>query len=297
MAELKSFLLVFLLLAAGLAGCSKGAKPPEAKRPQHQDIQYAGKLAVRILPEVPTAAEDLQVIFTGSGSAAYRWEKNGVVIAGEQGARLAKKWYARGDMITAVVTAKGEEGRASLTIENALPEVTSVAVSPENICRGVDITATPAGADADGDPIGYSFKWIVNGEELSEDTPVLKGDRFKCGDRVSLKVTPHDDYGTGRAFATQAFVIPEALPRFVSSPPTSFSGNTYVYDAKAEAPDGDAISYALVSAPPGMTINRSSGRIEWQVSRESREYTIEIEAKNSKGLCGYQRYSLAITIH
>ena len=289
-------LCALVFLAAGLGSCTRGDKSPAVKGTQHHEVRYAGKLKVGILPEIPTAAEDLQVVFSGGGSVAYRWEKNGQEIEGEKGARLAKKWFSRGDRITAVVTANGEEGRASLTIESAPPQVVSVSVTPENICRGVDITAVPVGSDADGDPVRYSYKWIVNDQEQPGDTPVLRGDRIKCGDRVSVKVTPSDSYGAGREYATQSFVIPSAAPYFVSHPPTTFSGDTYIYEARAEDPDGDAISYALVSPPSGMTINNNTGRLEWQVARQTRNYDVEIEAKDSKGASARQRYTLAITI-
>lgn len=290
------FCTVALFLVAALPACSRDEKSPEARRPKQEAVRYAGKLKVGIVPEVPTADEDLQVVFTGSGSPTYRWEKNGQLIDGEQGARLARKMFARGDGITAVIIANGEEGRAALTIQNAPPQVTSVTLTPDNICRGVDITAVPAGSDADGDPIGYRYRWLVNGQELPEDTPVLKGDRFKGGDRISVKATPHDGYGAGREYATQAFTVPAAAPRFVSTPPPAFSGTTYVYDVKAEDPDGDGLRYALLAAPPGMSINTSSGRVEWPVTRQSGNYTIEIEAKNGKGLSTTQKYTLAITV-
>ena len=249
-----------------------------------------------MLPEYPTAAGDMQVVFTGRGNVTYRWEKNGQVIAGEEKPFLSSKRFSRGDIITVVVAANGEEGIATTTIGNSPPQVTSVAVSPENICRGVDITATPQAFDADGDPIRYSFRWVINGEELPEDTPVLKGDRFNSGERLSLKVTPMDDQDSGDEYATQAFTVPNCAPFFVTTPPKSFEGNTYIYGARAEDPDGDAIRYSLVSAPPGMTINSGTGRLVWKVAGQSGSHDIEIEAKDSNGLSAYQKYTLAISI-
>lgn len=288
--------IVSIILVSSLTACTKGEKPQE-EAPAGQDApHHSGKLRVRMLPEYPTAAGDLQVVFTGKGNLTYRWEKNGLLIAGEQRPFLSRKRFSRGDSITVVVAASGEEGRASVTIGNSPPQVTSVAVSPENICRGVDITATPAAFDADGDPIRYSFRWIINGQELPGDNPVLKGDRFNSGERVSLKVTPRDDQDAGNEYATQAFTVPNCAPYFVTIPPKVFDGNTYIYEAMAEDPDGDAIGYSLVSAPSGMTINSSTGRLVWKVAGQSGNHDIEIEAKDSKGLSAYQKYTLAIKI-
>jgi len=285
-----------LVLLAATAGCRDGKNAPAARPAPPAEARYAGKLQVEILPRNATAAEDLQLLYTGREAALYRWEKNGQPISGENGARLSRSRYARGDRITALASVNGEEGRAVLAIGNAAPQVTSVAVGPEHICRGVDIAATPAAVDADGDPLSYSYQWLLNGEALPGDSPTLKGDRFKSGDRVSLKVTPHDQYEAGAVYLTQSFLIPNAAPHFVSAPPETFRGSTYVYLAKARDADGDSISYSLLSAPSGTKIDSSTGRLEWQVSGQSQNYPVEIEARDSRGLTALQKYSLSITI-
>ncbi|MFC3217345.1 putative Ig domain-containing protein [Comamonas sp. JC664] len=53
-------------------------------------------------------------------------------------------------------------------------------------------------------------------------------------------------------------------PAFSSTPVTSATaGSAYAYTARATDPDGDAISYTLVSAPAGMAIHATSGAISW----------------------------------
>lgn len=292
----KIFLLMPLVLLAAAAGCRDGKNARAAKPAPSSEARYAGKLQVEILPRIATAAEDLQLLYTGREAVLYRWEKNGQPISGENGDRLSRSRYARGDQITALASVNGEEGRAVLAIENAAPQVSSVAVGPDHICRGVDIAATPAAVDADGDQVSYSYQWLLNGEALSGDSPTLKGDRFQSGDRVSLKVTPHDQYEAGAVYSTQSFLIPNAAPHFVSAPPETFRGSTYVYYAKARDADGDSISYALLSGPSGTKIDSSTGRLEWQVSGQSQNYPVEIEARDSRGLTALQKYSLSITI-
>jgi hypothetical protein len=290
----KTLLPVVLLLLGFLYGGRKVVSGPDAGAPRPAAVRYDGRLALRLLPEVPTVVDDLQVLVSGSAVARFRWEKKGEPLAGEQGARLARHWYSRGDRISVVASANGEEGRASLTVENSLPLISAVSVSPENFCAGVDVTATPAASDADGDPIQYRFSWLVNGKEQPEDSPVLKGDRFKSGDTVSLKITPRDSYGAGRPFATRAFVVPAPGIHFVSTPPTAFSGTTYSYQARAEG--AGSVSYALLSAPPGMTIDPETGRVSWPVPAQPGTYSIAIEAKDGEGHSVRQEYTLAITI-
>jgi hypothetical protein len=293
---MKILSILLLVLIAGISACSKEEKStPAAQQKRERFINFV-KLSARILPDNPTAANDLQVVFTGTRNVKYQWDKNGQPIEGEFGPTLPKKLFSRGDRITIHIVANGQQDSASLTIQNAPPNVTSVSVDPVNICRGVDITAAPRSYDADGDSIKYSYKWIINGEESIDDTPVLGGNRFKEGDRVALKITPSDDLGKGEEYVTQSIIIPNCPPYFVTTPPDSFEGNRYTYEAKARDPDGGSVSYSLVAAPQGMTIDNYTGRIEWKVLNQNRSYDIDIEAKDDKGLVTHQKYTLNINL-
>ena len=76
-----------------------------------------------------------------------------------------------------------------------------------------------------------------------------------------------------------------------------FKGFTYTYDAVAEDPDGDVVTYSVASAPKGMTIDRDTGNIVWQFTKmDEGSHTIEVIAQDSEGLRGFQKYTLSITI-
>jgi hypothetical protein len=288
--------ILLLVLIAGIPSCSKEEKSIPASQQKRGNLINFVRLSARILPENPTAANDLQVVFTGTGNVKYQWDKNGQPIEGQNGPALPRKLFNRGDRITIHIVANGQQDSASLTIQNSPPNVTTVSFDPENICRGVDINAAPTSYDADGDLIKYSYKWIINGEESFDDTPVLGGNRFKAGDRIALRVIPSDDFGPGKEYVTQSTAIPNCPPYFVSTPPNSFEGNRYTYEVKARDPDGGPVSYSLVAAPQGMTIDNNTGRIEWTVLKQNRSYDIDIEAKDNEGLVTHQRYTLNINL-
>lgn len=257
--------------------------------------QPVGKLSVKISPESPTVEGDLQAIPVG-GEVNYRWERNGQVINVETGPVLPKDRYSKGDVISVTVTAHGAEGTASVRIRNSPPRITSVPFSPEYLHRGVDITVAPEAFDADGDRVRFRYKWLVNGEERSEDS-VLKGDQFKKGDKIIIKVIPYDNDEDGVVFTSKPLVIPNAPPSFVSSPPQHFQGEIYMYHAKAEDPDGDILTYSLAAAPQGMTIDNKTGAIEWKINKEAAgTHTLEVVAKDPEGSKAIQKYSLLITI-
>jgi hypothetical protein len=294
-------LVVTGLLSGLLAGCSREGNPAGGTAVPNRKVhiqEHSGSLRVNILPESPTSSDDLRAVFNEGGNAlTLRWEKNGQVLEGENAPRLAKSHFAKGDVITLNVTAGSQEGKASVTIANSPPEIRSVRFTPDQICRGVNVTAVPEGIDADGEEIRYECKWIINGEETTEDSLVLTSDRFKKGDTISVAITPFDGSGAGKTYRSQAITVPKAAPRFISTPPATFRGKFYSYNAKAVDPDGEPITYALASAPAGVTIDEKSGRITWPITEGATGlHTIEIVAQGSEGVKASQKYSLNITL-
>jgi hypothetical protein len=306
MTAAKYRLIVLLITLLGLLACSREDKapvpegaPPQGQQGAGSSLNNAapGKLMIKIAPDSPTAMTDLQVVRDDGGRAAYSWSLNGRAIEGENTAMLSKGKFAKGDTVTVTVTGDGKEGTASVLIGNSPPKVTAVHYSPQYIYRGVDMTVTPEAIDLDGDYVRLNYRWSVNDVELQTNEPVLRGNAFRRGDKVTLKVIPYDSEGQGDPFMSKPFIIPNAPPRFISTPPTDFTGGAYVYHAAAEDPDGEALTYSLSAAPAGMSIDRTSGTVTWKINKEQAgTHTIEIVAQDHEGLKAFQKYSLAITI-
>jgi len=184
-------------------------------------------------------------------------------------------------------------------IKDNHPRVVSVALNPpDRIYRGVDITAIPEGVDADGDQMSFQYQWVINGEvSPTESSAVLKGDRYKRGDKVSVKVTPFNGEGPGEVYNPLPIIIPNAPPKFTSSPPMEFKSLTYTYYVRAEDADGDPIRFSLTSAPAGMTIDPETGSIDWKIGRgDTGDHNIEVVAEDGFGGKAFQKYTLSITI-
>jgi len=282
-----------------LSGCSRKEQAADGTPgavQQEKTQEHSGVLFVKIFPESPTSGDELHAVFSSAVSVSWQWEKNGQLLDNEKSPKLARGRFAKGDTISVVVTAGGKEGKASVTIANSPPEIGAVKLAPDYICRGVDVTAIPSGIDADGDEIQYRCTWKVNGEETFDDSLVLKGSRFKKGDRISAVIAPYDSTGTGKAFRTQALMIPDAAPVFTSTPPASFQGKLYTYNAVAHDPDGDTVNYSLAKCPKGMTIDSKSGAIRWPVGTDDTgNHDIELIAQDSEGAKSFQQFSLHIT--
>lgn len=305
----RTFLIVSLAACLLLGGCTSSEKSSETGGGSTQGaspVVSAEKpaatqgriVSLNLLPEQPTVLDVLNLHVSGAtGPVAIRWEKNGQILEGQTTARLPAGNFARGDVMTVVVSSAGGESRAETTIVNAPPRVTQVKVSQPKAYRGGSLTAEVAGDDPDGDAVTFKYAWSVNGEDLHwEQGPQLAGDKFHRGDRVVLQVTPFDGKVVGNPFKGVDLVIDNAPPKFVSTPSQTFEGMSYHYEARAEDPDGDHLTYALESSPLGMTIDPDSGALSWRVNpKDAGEYKVRIVAKDEQGSTDVQEFTLVLS--
>lgn len=257
-----------------------------------------GPLQVVILPASPTARDNLRASVSGAqGGLSYHWEVDGAEVDGGY-PQLAHQAFRKEDQVTVTVASDEQTASTQVTIGNAPPEVTSVGYQPASVSRGQSLTARPLAEDIDGDPVSFSYLWIINGEEQSFDTgETLPGDRFHKGDRIAVEVVPNDGETDGPAYRTGEIVVGDSPPRFTSTPPQSFRAAVYNYQAHAEDDDGDPLTYRLAEGPQGMTIDAQSGLIQWPVGQgQAGEHLVKIEVHDADGLADTQQYRLNIAL-
>ena len=146
--------------------------------------------------------------------------------------------------------------------------------------------------DADEDVVTVGIVWSRNGE--SAGTGKYISSEVRRDDKITVVLTPSDGKTTGR---------PVTLTRQVTNSPPSiqghdqfqFDGNTASFQMLASDPDGDTLSYALNDAPAGMTIDRNTGRIRWEVPPETTG-KISFMVEVSDGFGGSAKAPLSITI-
>ncbi|MDH3601780.1 MAG: putative Ig domain-containing protein, partial [Candidatus Tectomicrobia bacterium] len=69
----------------------------------------------------------------------------------------------------------------------------------------------------------------------------------------------------------------------------------YFYQVVATDADGDALTYALLTAPPGMTIDADTGLITW-AQLASGDHLVTVQVEDELGASDTQVYSLTITV-
>ena len=177
------------------------------------------------------------------------------------------------------------------------PRITSFNVTPKTPVIGDRIKAEVTTFDREGDDVSLEYEWTKNDSHLPEssDTLLVSKD-FRKGDKIALKVTPGDGKMTGTPM-TMFFVVADSPPVINPSSETfGLRGNLYSYQVKASDPDGDRLTYSLTSCPKGMTINPSTGLIQWNVPEGYKgEETVTVSVSDGHGGVTSQSFTLNIS--
>lgn len=208
----------------------------------------------------------------------YQWLANGSPVQGQTGTSLALSVLRRGDRAGLELTpvdAKGLAGpvyqTGTVEVANTLPVVTRVKVEPAVAKPGDVLRATVEGSDADGDPVKYAFEWWRNGQSTGapakdQEQRTLATEGFTRGDAVVVGVTPYDAGGPGRFLVSEPLLLMNRPPVITSSPAAPTAQGSFEYVVTATDPDSDPLTYKLETAPSGMTIESSTGKISWQMA-------------------------------
>lgn len=310
-------------LTGALLGCSSESPPsgeaerskqtsPAVSSTQPGSLQ-SNRLPVvrlaRIFPEPVIGSQALSVRVDADDpdgdSVVFRhqWVANGQPIAGETGPTLPPYKLKRGDQVSVDVTpldGKGEGApyrSAAMTVVNSPPEVTRIVLQPGEPRVGDRLNVRVEGTDADQDAIRYTFRWwrnrklVAEGEETSLETA-----GFARDDVLMVEVTPHDDSSSGKPFLAPTLTIANSHPLITSTPPGDVRDNHYAYTVAATDPDGDPLAYTLETAPPGMTIDGKSGRIEWRIADGTKgTHRVRVAVRDNLDGYAFQEFELALS--
>jgi hypothetical protein len=287
-AAMAAFLLAFCMIIPGTGCGKKETQPPQGVvtipalpagnaadgiRKGSMPVASSGGFSVVVAPSSPSRIAPPAVSVKspprqGAEVLHVQWFVNGS--EQESGPHLSPSSFQRGDKIRAVVTlrAGGDEmllATPEVVAVNALPGVTDVRIEPRAPTSGSTIRAIVQGQDADQDVLKYQYKWYVNdlpaageGESL-----VLKG--VKKGSWVYVSATPNDGYADGAWKESPRHQVVNGPPVVRNqSPATIPPSRTLTHAIVAEDPDGDPLTYTLVSGPVGCVL--SGATLTWKLS-------------------------------
>ncbi len=266
----------------------------------------------KIAQDNPGSDMKLQVHFSTRGPddeeirCSFQWYVDDVLVQESALPELEPRRFKKGskvyvDIIPSTQTGKGKPFRTdAVQIGNLPPIVTTAELAPLKPVFGDIITVSAAGEDPDGDTVTYHYKWTVNGEyrkDIPPDSRTLTTSGLKKGDDICVVVTPSDGEADGAPKLSNIVRIGNLPPRITSVPPTMLGGGVYTYQVTAQDPDGDALTYALVQAPPGMTIDRTTGLIRWEPNfpiDEKNDAAVKISVDDGDGGITFQEFTLVL---
>lgn len=226
-------------------------------------------------------------------SAKFDWLVNGKPVAGASSHLVLPAGIKKGDALQAKATIEGKEIISnSVTVSNTPPEISQIRFMPEVFKAGDNLYVDVTGSDADGDTVTILYEWSKNNEPAGNDKKIAG--TLKRGDKISIKVTPFD----GTEYGKSAFINREIInmpPLITDDRKFTFDGRTYKYQVKASDPDDDTLTYSLKTSPQGMTINPSTGLVQWNVPPDftgKAAFTVAV----TDGQGGQAVYELAVTI-
>lgn len=156
--------------------------------------------------------------------------------------------------------------------------------------------------DADKDILLFSLLQNPTGMQISPSTGLIQWTPGnEAADKNHVVTVQIDDQKGGTAshtFSVQVTNVNDP-PTITSTPETAATENklyTYDVDAVDIDPTKDTLTYSLTSAPKGMTINASTGLIQWTPSNQDvGVHPIQVNVADGKGGQDNQSFTLVVS--
>jgi RHS repeat-associated protein len=200
------------------------------------------------------------------------------------------------DMPVAIVISTGPPGPVNQAPSfTSTPVLAALAGSP----YAYPVTASDPNL---GDTLTFSLPTAPAGMTIDASTGLITwtptlGQVGNTG--VTVRVTD-----AGGLTAEQAFTIAVSPPAPVNLPPsitstpvtTATADAPYGYDLEATDPNpGDTLTWSLITAPAGMTIDPATGLIQWTPSAaQAGDHPVEAKVQDAGGLFVTQTYTLTV---
>jgi hypothetical protein len=249
---------------------------------------------------VVTAVTEFKDLNQDEVALRFRWFVNGTPVSGETSSTFNPERFKRGDRVSVEATpfdgkTSGQPVRtAEVLVGNTVPVVQSVMLEPKEPKVGERIKVALEGSDVDGDEVRYSYKWwrnnqvVLDGEQNTLDTTGYSRD-----DTVTVAIVPHDREGAGKEVRSQPVTFSNSPPKFTSSVPAAISQGQLDYTVTASDAENDPLTFSLETAPPGMTIDERTGRLQWVVPPSSNgAFRVKVVVRDDHQGWAFQEFDL-----
>ena len=188
---------------------------------------------------------------------------------------------------------------------NHLPHVDLLSPPNNSIINNTSVRLSWKGIDLDGDLLAYIVRYSDNpqmqGAFSSNSTTEPSMNLVYPTDNKTyywtVDATDGKSIGTDIPTVIWSFTIKiNHLPRITSNPPLSIQvGESYAYNITAVDEDNDTLIFSVIQAPNSLSLNNSSGRIQWMPNiSDVGNHTIIIRATDGKGGFDQQAFNVSV---
>ncbi len=289
-----------------MAGCSSKEQPASHtdKTNNHPPVVTSASILPTpiVLSSPLTVQVDAQDLDGQNVMFRYRWLVNGQVVAGQTDATLPPQILKRGDQVAVeVIPYDGiAEGAvfctAAMPVVNTPPVIQRASIEVDPSTGGRHLVAHAEVIDPDRDFFTVTYRWMQNEITIQEgESNRLEVAGLSAQDTIRIEITASDGAPNGVSSKSTEFKTANSAPTIVSSPPSAGGGGQYAYLVQATDPDGDPVTYALDTAPPGMSIDAATGQVRWIVpSNVQGLHRVRVVAQDDRGGIAAQEFDLSL---
>jgi hypothetical protein len=282
---------IILIIAIFYSSCSS-EKPSTTVTERGVDAAYV----LEIVPKEATRNSTLQLVSRGFelSGAKIEWLIDNRPFTTHVPTQFISVDAAKGSTIQAKATILGREVLSNVVqIVNTPPEIIKVKLLPEIIKPGDTLSIEAEGYDIDGDNVIMQYEWTRN-EQPAGTGQSIQG-ILKRGDKIKIHVTPYDGEAYGRSVILNR-EIGNWPPVIIMHNEFKFDDNVYTYQVKATDPDGDELTFSLLSEQEGVKIDRTTGLLTWAVPADFKgKKSVTVVVNDGHG--GIADYGLNLTIN
>ena len=186
----------------------------------------------------------------------------------------------------------------NLSVASVAPNLPPVITNTPNLITNLlqEYQVNFTGVDPDGDALVWSLDAAPSGMVIDANTGALRwqpSSTFLGGNTVKVRLT--DSYGMYVGTEFSLYVNGTNTPPIINTIPITQIGlnQDYQYQVIATDAENTLVTYSLLRQPVGMTIDKSTGLIQWSPSAIG-SYEIALQATDAQGGATTQVYNLIV---
>ena len=182
--------------------------------------------------------------------------------------------------------------------KNTAPSITVIA--DQTATAGQSFSLQVQAGDAEGNAMTYSLPAAPTGMSINSSSGLITWTPANDQAGVhSVTVRVSDGQLSANASFTVTVEAPASVntaPVIVSPPVTTAAySKAYSYTVIATDTPGDTLTFSLVSAPAGMSINASTGKITWRpASNQIGNHSVSVKVTDQGGLSATQTFTVEV---